>query len=158
MRLGGAVSVFAGALAVGDKVTLALRGLLGSVAGPDITLAPADFLFFSGGSDTVRGQDYQSLGVDLRPGVTIGGRSFLGLSSEVRVKTGENLSVVGFYDAGYVGEESFYDGSGEWHTGFGAGVRYDTTIGPIRFDLAVPGSGPGDSSGVEIYIGIGQAF
>ncbi|MEL6450679.1 MAG: BamA/TamA family outer membrane protein [Pseudomonadota bacterium] len=143
---------------VGSRVTLALRGVLGSVLGPSLEDAPADFLFFSGGSGTVRGQDYQSLGVDLSPTVTIGGRSFLGLSGEVRVKTGENLSVVGFYDAGYVGPESFIDGSGEWHTGFGAGVRYDTGIGPVRFDLAVPGSGPGDSSGVEIYIGIGQAF
>ncbi|KIC50428.1 BamA/TamA family outer membrane protein [Tateyamaria sp. ANG-S1] len=142
----------------GDRVVLAVRGLLGSVAGPSIEEAPADFLFFSGGSGTVRGQDYQSLGVELSPGVTIGGRSFLGLSGEMRVKTGERFSVVGFYDAGYIGSESFFDGSGEWHTGFGAGVRYDTGIGPIRFDVALPGSGPGDSSGVEIYIGIGQAF
>ncbi|WP_299141601.1 autotransporter assembly complex family protein [uncultured Tateyamaria sp.] len=144
---------------VSNRVTLAFRGLLGSVAGPDLTVAPADYLFFSGGSGTVRGQDYQSLGVELSPGVTIGGRSFLGLSGEVRVQTSrEALSVVAFYDAGYVGAESFIDGSGEWHTGFGAGIRYDTGIGPIRFDMALPGSGPGDSSGLEIYIGIGQAF
>ncbi|WP_299043244.1 BamA/TamA family outer membrane protein [uncultured Tateyamaria sp.] len=143
---------------LGDRIVLAARGLFGSVAGPSIEEAPADFLFFSGGSGTVRGQDYQSLGVELSPGVTIGGRSFVGLSGEMRVKTGERLSVVGFYDAGYVGSESFFDGSGEWHTGFGAGVRYDTGIGPIRFDVGLPGSGPGDSSGVEIYIGIGQAF
>ncbi|WP_415403922.1 autotransporter assembly complex protein TamA [Tateyamaria sp. SN3-11] len=143
---------------LGERVTLAFRGLLGSVAGPTLENAPADYLFFSGGSGTVRGQDYQSLGVDLSPSVTIGGRSFLGLSSEVRVKTGERLSVVAFYDAGYIGPESFIDGSGEWHTGYGAGIRYDTGIGPIRFDMALPGSGPGDSSGVEIYIGIGQAF
>ncbi|WP_299747456.1 BamA/TamA family outer membrane protein [uncultured Tateyamaria sp.] len=143
---------------LGDRVVFAVRGLLGSVAGPSIEEAPADFLFFSGGSGTVRGQDYQSLGVDLRPGVTIGGRAFAGISGEVRVKTGDKFSVVGFYDAGYVGPESFIDGSGEWHTGFGAGIRYDTGIGPIRLDVAVPGSGPGDSSGVELYIGIGQAF
>lgn len=143
---------------LGDRVVFAVRGLLGSVAGPSIEEAPADFLFFSGGSGTVRGQDYQSLGVELSPGVTIGGRAFAGISGEVRVKTGDRFSVVGFYDAGYVGPESFIDGSGEWHTGFGAGIRYDTGIGPIRLDVAVPGSGPGDSSGVELYIGIGQAF
>ncbi len=143
---------------LGERVTLAFRGVLGSVAGPDITMAPADFLFFSGGSDSVRGQEFQSLGVSLGPGVTIGGRSYLGLSGEVRIKTGENLSVVGFYDAGYIGSEAFFDGSGEWHTGIGAGIRYNTPIGPIRFDMAVPGSGPVNASGVEIYIGIGQAF
>lgn len=143
---------------LGDRVVFAVRGLLGSVVGPSIEEAPADFLFFSGGSGTVRGQDYQSLGVELSPGVTIGGRAFAGISGELRVKTGDRFSVVGFYDAGYVGPESFIDGSGEWHTGFGAGIRYDTGIGPIRLDVAVPGSGPDDSSGVELYIGIGQAF
>lgn len=142
-----------------DRVTLALRGQLGSVAGPAIEEAPANFLFFSGGSGTVRGQDYQDLGVDLDEDTTIGGRSFLGLSGELRVRTGENLSLVGFYDAGYIGAEEFPDGSsGEWHAGAGAGVRYDTGIGPIRLDLAVPVSGPDDNQGFEIYIGIGQAF
>ncbi|MEL7131439.1 MAG: BamA/TamA family outer membrane protein [Pseudomonadota bacterium] len=143
---------------LGSRVVLAARGLFGSIAGPSLENAPADLLFFSGGSGTVRGQDFQSLGVELSPGVTIGGRSFIGLAGEVRVKTGERLSVVGFYDAGYIGPESFFDGSGEWHSGIGAGVRYDTGIGPIRFDVGLPASGPTDSSGVEIYIGIGQAF
>ncbi|WP_224826434.1 autotransporter assembly complex family protein [Cognatishimia sp. MH4019] len=144
---------------VDDRVTFAVRGQLGSVAGPDIEEAPADFLFFSGGGGTVRGHEYQSLGVDLEDDVTIGGRSFLGLSTELRVKTGDNLSVVGFYDMGYIGAEEFPDGtSGEWHAGAGAGVRYDTGIGPIRLDLAVPVSGPDDTDGFEIYIGIGQAF
>jgi translocation and assembly module TamA len=143
---------------LGDRVTLAFRGLAGSLVGPSIATAPADFLFFSGGSGTVRGQEYQSLGVDLSPGVTIGGRSFLGLSGEVRVQARRKLSVVGFYDAGYIGSESFVDGSGEWHSGVGAGLRYDTGIGPIRFDLAIPVSGPGDNTGLEVYIGIGQAF
>ncbi|WP_299280938.1 autotransporter assembly complex family protein [uncultured Tateyamaria sp.] len=142
----------------GERVTLALRGQLGSMFGPSISNAPADLLFFSGGSGTVRGQDFQSLGADLGDDIKIGGRSFVGLSSELRVKTGENLSVVGFIDAGYIGEETFIDGSGEWHSGVGLGVRYDTTIGPIRFDVAVPASGPDDGSGLEIYIGIGQAF
>ncbi|MEM8653161.1 MAG: BamA/TamA family outer membrane protein [Pseudomonadota bacterium] len=143
---------------LGSRVVLAGRGLFGSLAGPSLENAPADLLFFSGGSGTVRGQDFQSLGVELSPGVIIGGRSFVGLAGEVRVKTGERLSVVGFYDAGYVGPESFFDGSGEWHAGYGAGVRYDTGIGPIRFDVGLPASGPKDTSGVEIYIGIGQAF
>lgn len=142
-----------------ERITFALRGQLGSVFGPDIEQAPADFLFFSGGSGTVRGQDYKSLGADLDDDTTIGGRSFLGLSGEVRVKTGESLSLVGFYDMGYIGAEEFPDGnSGEWHAGAGAGVRYDTGIGPIRFDVAVPVSGPDKNAGFQIYIGIGQAF
>ena len=107
----------------------------------------------------MRGQDFQSLGVDFGNGNIIGGRSFLGLSTELRVKTGDKLSVVGFYDLGYVGREAFPDGSsGEWHSGAGVGVRYDTGIGPIRLDLAVPIQDADDNNGVELYIGIGQSF
>lgn len=144
---------------VGERVTLAVRGLFGSMAGPSLEEAPADMLFFSGGGGTVRGQPYQSLGVELSDDVTIGGRTFLGLSGEVRVATGGNLSVVGFYDAGYIGPESFFDGSsGEWQSGAGAGIRYKTGIGPIRFDVGFPVSGPDDNDGFEVYIGIGQSF
>ena len=144
---------------VGDSVTFAVRGQLGSLVGPSLNSAPADLLFYSGGGGTVRGQKYQSLGVDFGSVGTIGGRSFIGLSGEIRVRTGGKISVVGFYDAGYIGSETFPDASsGRWHTGVGAGLRYDTGIGPIRADIAFPASGPDDNSGPEIYIGIGQAF
>ncbi len=142
-----------------DRLTFALRGQLGSVTGPGLNTAPADFLFYSGGGGTVRGQEYQSLGVDLGGGNEVGGRSFLGLSGEIRLKTGDKLSVAGFYDLGYIGPEAFPDGStGEWHSGAGVGIRYDTGIGPIRLDVGLPVSGPGDNNGFEVYIGIGQAF
>ncbi|MEP2640182.1 BamA/TamA family outer membrane protein [Roseobacter sp.] len=138
--------------------TLALRGQLGSLVGPGLSVAPADFLFYSGGSDTVRGHEYQSLGVDLGGGQLVGGRSFLGLSAELRMRTAGSLGYVGFFDVGYIGEEAFPDGSGDWQSGAGVGLRYDTPIGPIRFDVAVPTTGDDDGSAVEIYIGIGQAF
>ena len=141
-----------------EAVTLALRGQLGSVAGSSLPDLPSDFLFFSGGGGTVRGHSFQSLGVP-QPGGQSGGRSFIGVSTELRVRTGDRLSVVGFVDAGYVGAESFPDASsGEWHSGAGAGIRYDTGLGPIRVDVGVPVSGPGDETGFQAYIGIGQAF
>ncbi|MGZ2257475.1 autotransporter assembly complex protein TamA [Roseobacter sp. A03A-229] len=138
--------------------TIALRGQLGSLVGPGLPVAPADFLFYSGGSDTVRGHEYQSLGVDLGGGRIVGGRSFLGLSAEVRMRTTGNLGYVGFFDVGYIGEEVFPDGSGEWQSGAGVGLRYDTPIGPIRLDVGVPTSGDDQGSSVQVYIGIGQAF
>ena len=41
--------------------------------------------------------------------------------------------------------------------GAGLGLRYDTGFGPIRFDVATPVAGD-TGDGVQIYIGIGQAF
>lgn len=138
-------------------VTFAVRGQLGSVYGPDLARAPADYLFYSGGGGTVRGQEYESLGVEVAGG-TSGGRSFAGLSGEVRVGVTDSIGIVGFADAGYIGEEEFPDGSGTWHSGAGLGLRYNTPIGPIRFDVAVPLSGPETDEDFQVYIGIGQSF
>ncbi|MEM6941676.1 MAG: autotransporter assembly complex family protein [Pseudomonadota bacterium] len=139
-------------------VTLALRGQIGSVYGPSLSDAPADYLFYSGGGGTVRGQPYQTLGVDLGNDETVGGRSFLGLVAEARVGITDAIGLVGFVDAGYIGEEEFFDGSGEWHSGAGLGLRYQTGIGPIRLDIAVPTSGPEVEENFQVYIGIGQSF
>ena len=106
----------------------------------------------------MRGHDYQSLGVDVGLDELAGGRSFLGLSAELRIRTEGALGYVGFVDAGYIGQEEFPDGSGEWHSGAGIGIRYDTGIGPIRVDFAVPVTGDDSDSNFQIYIGIGQSF
>ena len=140
-----------------DRFVFAARGQMGSVLGAGLTEVPSDMLFYSGGAGTVRGQPYQSLGVDLGPGMQIGGRSFLGLSAELRSKLFGPWSVVGFADTGFVGQDSWGAKNGGWHSGAGVGARYDTGFGPIRVDVATPlDSGAG--SDFELYIGIGQAF
>lgn len=136
---------------------VAARLRFGSVTGASVTGVDPGMLFYSGGGGSVRGQPYQSLGVDLGGGVTIGGRSTLGASVEARVPVAGDFAGVAFYDAGYVGAEEFYDGSGIWHSGAGVGLRYDTQIGPIRLDVAWPSGGP-TGAGVQYYVGIGQAF
>ena len=140
-----------------DRVVLAGRAQLGAIFGPDLLDTPPDFLFYSGGGGTVRGQPYRSLFVDLGAGRGTGGRSFAALSGEVRTKVTDTISLVGFTDVGYIGAESFVDGSGAWHAGAGLGLRYDTTVGPLRLDVAGPIGGD-TGNGVQIYIGIGQAF
>ncbi|MFD0859780.1 autotransporter assembly complex protein TamA [Roseovarius aquimarinus] len=137
-------------------VTLATRLQFGSILGASLSDTPQEFLFYSGGSDTVRGHPYQSLGVPQAAGLT-GGRSFVGASAEARFDIGGNFDPVAFFDVGYIGSESIYDDSGRWHSGAGIGIRYATGIGPIRFDIAAPVSGD-TGDGVQIYIGIGQAF
>ncbi|MEI4232239.1 autotransporter assembly complex protein TamA [Roseovarius sp. D22-M7] len=141
-----------------ERLTLAGRAQVGSVAGAAREDVPADFLFYSGGAGTVRGQDYQSLGVDLASGGTVGGRSFIGFSGEVRGMITDTLQAVAFADTGFVGQDAFGTGSGEWHSGAGLGARYFTPVGPIRFDVAVPVDGEDAGGQLEIYIGIGQAF
>ena len=138
-------------------VTLAGRLQFGSVVASGITETAPDLLFFSGGGGTVRGQPYESLNVDLGGGVTTGGRSYLGASAEARVRVRGKISLVGFYDFGMIGEDSFPGSNSGSHSGAGLGLRYDTTLGPIRLDVATPVSGS-TGEGVQIYVGIGQSF
>ena len=115
-------------------------------------------LLLSGVVRTVRALPHQAPGVVLGGGDVTGGRSFVGLSAEARFSVTDRIGLVGFWDAGYIGQEQFYDGSGEWHSGAGLGVRYATGIGPIRVDVGVPTSGPDVNEDFQVYIGIGQAF
>lgn len=142
-----------------ESFILAGRVLLGSVMGSDLDETPPDFLFFSGGADTVRGQSYQTLGVDVGASEQSGGRSFVGLSAEARYWMTSSIGIVGFIDWGYIGRDSVPNDSGDSHSGVGLGVRYNTPIGPLRVDLATPYTGEEDEfSSVSLYIGVGQAF
>jgi len=145
------------ALGSSDSIVLAGRLQLGSVIGPALSEVSPTMLFFSGGAGSVRGHEYQSLGVPVSGG-TAGGKGYLALSTEVRGKVTDKISLVGFYDLGLVDESSLVSGSSQRHAGAGFGVRYDVAgIGPIRLDLAYPVDG-GSSDGLQFYIGIGQAF
>jgi translocation and assembly module TamA len=140
-----------------DRVVLAGRLQGGAIVGASSDGVPDDYLFFSGGGGTVRGHEYQSLGVPVG-GVQTGGRSFLGIQAEARVGVTRKLGLVAFADWGTVSADSVPGGAGQSHAGAGLGVRYNTPIGPVRLDLATPVSGPTKGQDVKIYIGIGQAF
>lgn len=141
------------------RFVLAGRMQIGGVFGATLLSTPRDYLFYSGGGGTVRGQPYQSLGVNvLRAGVQrTGGTRFISFSGELRAGITEKIGVVAFYDTGFVSADDYFSDGGDWHSGAGLGLRYKTPIGPIRLDIATPvGGRTGD--GAQIYLGIGQAF
>ena len=152
----------------GDRLTLAGRLQGGAVLGSSALGTPRDYLFYSGGGGTVRGQPYQSLGAvvnDNGTPVPIGGTRFVGTQLEARLRLNDTWGVVGFFDAGLVDLDSFTPNDGNWQSGAGIGVRYQTGFGPIRLDLAVPlhngagqSGGSGLISGVLVYVGLGQSF
>ena len=143
------------------RFVLAARLQGGAIYGPSILETPRDDLFFSGGGGTVRGHPYRSLGIAVTrgfgPQFLIGGQFFVAGSLELRARVTERIGVVGFVDAGSVGLDGVLDGSAGSHAGAGLGLRYDTAIGPIRLDVAAPISGT-TGDGVQVYIGLGQAF
>ncbi|MEP4037605.1 BamA/TamA family outer membrane protein [Pseudophaeobacter sp.] len=140
-----------------DRLVLAGRAQLGSVIGPSLSNASPTLLFYSGGAGSVRGHEYQSLGVPVGSN-SAGGRGYLALSGELRGKVTDKLSLVGFFDIGYVDSDAFVSSSSQSHSGAGFGLRYDLAgIGPLRVDFAYPVDGSTDD-GLQFYIGIGQAF
>jgi translocation and assembly module TamA len=143
------------------KVVVAARVQAGAILGSKLLETPRDDLFFSGGGGTVRGQPYRSLGIAVTrgfgPEFLIGGKYFLAGSLELRTKVTDKIGVVGFVDWGSIGLEGFTGQFAESHAGAGLGLRYDTGLGPIRFDIAAPISGA-TGDGVQIYVGLGQSF
>lgn len=143
---------------LGDgRSVLALRGLVGQAAGVGVFGLPPDQRFYAGGSGTVRGFRFQSVGPRFPSGNPTGGNAVAAGSVEVRQRIYGDFGIVGFVDAGQVSSDGL-PFSGGWQIGAGIGGRYYTPIGPIRLDVAIPlNKRPGDDS-VAVYIGIGQAF
>lgn len=141
--------------ALGERTVFAARLQLGTVVGAELGEVPPDLLFLSGGGSTVRGQAFQSLGVETGSGL-VGGRSFLGLSGEIRQAIGNGFGLVGFADMGFVGRASDFSNMRD-HAGFGFGLRYRTTLGPLRVDLGWAADDPQFDS-PNLYIGLGESF
>jgi len=140
-----------------NSIVLAGRIQMGSVVGASQAGTSPEFLFFTGGAGSVRGQPFESLGIPVGASVA-GGRSMLAASAEIRGKVTEKISLVGFFDIAAVDAGSFVSDASSYHSGAGLGIRYDLGgFGPLRFDLAYPVSGS-TGDGLQFYLGIGQAF
>ncbi|MDR3530726.1 MAG: autotransporter assembly complex protein TamA [Rhodopila sp.] len=136
---------------------VALRGLIGQASGVGVFGLPPDQRFYAGGSATVRGYRYQTLGPQFPDEKPTGGTAISTGTVELRQRILGNYGIVGFVDVGQVSSNGAPFTS-NWHAGAGIGARYYTPIGPIRLDVAVPlNKLPGGDS-FELYIGIGQAF
>jgi translocation and assembly module TamA len=139
------------------RTVLALRALVGAILGGDVLDLPPDQRFYAGGSATIRGYRFQSVGPLFRSGRPRGGTAIDAATLELRQRIGESWGMAVFVDAGQIssGGVPF---TGELRVGAGVGVRYHTGIGPIRADVAMPLVRQRRTDAVQFYIGIGQAF
>ena len=92
------------------------------------------------------------------PASTCGSTRLDARELEARLDVTDRIGAVGFYDIGYVEADALPDGEGDYQAGAGAGLRYDTPIGPVRLDIATPVTGDEAYDSVHVYIGIGQSF
>ena len=130
-------------LATAGKVILPLwstaRLLMRAEAGwtikQDFEDLPFSVRYFAGGDNSVRGYDYKSLGPTDAEGKVVGGSDLLVGSVEIDQRVLDNWSVAAFVDMGNA-FDNFQNLS--LKTGVGAGIRWYSPLGPIRFDVGVP--------------------
>jgi translocation and assembly module TamA len=136
---------------------LALRGQIGSIQGASQFQVPADQRFYAGGSSTVRGYTYQTVGPLFPDDIPEGGNAIDAATIEFRQRILKSFGIVPFIDAGQVsaGSAPF---QGTMSIGAGLGARYYTSIGPIRADFAIPLKRTAGSGAFALYIGLGEAF
>ena len=136
---------------------LALRGMVGDVQGASQFELPPDKRFYAGGSATVRGYKYQSIGPQFSDQNPQGGTSMSAGTVEFRQRILEDYGAAVFADIGQVNANGL-PFVGIWRMGLGVGARYYTAFGPIRLDVALPVNKQPNSGSFEVYIGLGQAF
>jgi translocation and assembly module TamA len=142
----------------GDRVIFAMRGRVGSILGVSPNNVPANRRFYSGGGGSVRGYEARSIGPRATNGDPLGGVSVWEIGIETRIRLTEDIGIVPFLDAGQIGRESTPPFSEEPLFAAGLGLRYYTSFGPIRLDVAFPLNGRKGDDDFQFYVSIGQAF
>lgn len=117
---------------LGVRDQLILRGELGVVAAKSRFGIPSDFLFRTGGDQSLRGYAYQSIGVTQGSAI-VGGRYLALASAEYVHWLDAQWGAAVFVDAGNAADslhalDPIY--------GYGAGARWKSPVGPLNLDIA----------------------
>jgi outer membrane protein assembly complex protein YaeT len=152
----------------GDRLVVATRLQMGSIRpdGHDPANVPFAKRYFLGGATSVRGWGRYEISPLSASGLPIGGDSMLAVSAELRAALRGNFGGVIFVDGGNVWEGAGGMNLTDLRWAIGPGLRYQTPIGPVRFDFGyqlnpIPGllvNGEPQSRRWRIHFSIGQAF
>ena len=125
------------------------RGDLGYIFAQDFSKVPYNLRYFAGGDQSIRGFDYKSLAAE-QDGFKIGGQALAVGSLEYNYQFKEGWRAAIFSDVGNAYDQDF---STPTAYSVGLGVRWASSIGPIRIDVA---SGISDDSHpIRIHFFIG---
>jgi outer membrane translocation and assembly module TamA len=140
---------------------LAGRILIGSiqpVRGTRADQVPVVSRFFAGGSTSHRGFSYHRMPSNEDTDANVGGTSLLETSAEWRFPLWRKLSGVVFVDAGLLDLEPWHYRLRDLFWATGSGLRYDTIVGPLRFDYGVLLNPPDGTSRHQWFISVGHSF
>ena len=148
-------------------------GLAAPFSGSDVPLSER---FFSGGADSLRGFPINGAGPQ-RPvpvctdptnpatcvliSVPVGGNMLFIVNSEARfpLPIKKSLGGVVFYDGGNVYSNiSFRQFTQDFTHSVGVGVRYQTPVGPVRFDVGYRITSVPGVKATQYFVTLGQSF
>lgn len=134
---------------VSDRVRVLARSELGFSESAEFDRVPTSLRFYAGGDNSVRGYGYRSISPRSESGEVVGARHLIIGSLEADYEFRTNWRFAIFTDAG----NAFNDISDPMKFGAGAGIRWQSPVGPIRIDLAHGFSFPGDRIRLHLTIG-----
>lgn len=110
------------------------RAEVGYIKAADNSKVPTTLLFRTGGANTVRGYEFQSIGIPGENNSVLGGTTLATASIEYQYPFTDSISGALFHDVGDVGMKNFNDLSFKQSTGFG--VRWFSPVAPLALDIA----------------------
>ena len=134
-----------------DRHRFVVRGNLGWIETGDFDRVPPDLRFFAGGDRSIRGYKYKSISPEDSEGKLKGASKLATGSLEYQYNVTGKWWGATFIDSG----EAVSDiRRSDFKTGAGVGVRWQSPVGPIKLDFAVP-IADDDKHDLQFYIGLG---
>ena len=146
---------------VGERVVLAVSGRLGlawTLGADEPALVPITERFFAGGATSLRGYKLDRAGPLDPSGYPVGGNMLIVGNVEVRFPIAGSLRGAVFSDHGGVYSEVRSFRLPDLGHNVGAGLRWNTPLGPLRFDYGIRLGDVGDAPRGQWHFTIGHAF
>jgi len=127
----------------------------------ETALIPISERFFVGGRSTVRGYDQDELGVQnvtIINGEPTGGDAMVVLNEELRIFLPKSFGLVLFFDHGNVWRKLRDISLAQAKSSTGIGLRYNTPIGPLRFDWGYKLNREATEEPWVLHFTLGHAF
>ena len=141
-----------------SPLVLACSAKLGSITGQSLNQIPTPKRFYAGSANGLKGYRYLTVS-PLKNGKPTGGCSYAIFQIEPRFKLIHCLYLVSFFEIGNVYSSPLPPLNQKIRRTLGGGLRYETPLGPLRFDVAFPlDRRQGIDPFFQIYASIGRSF
>lgn len=128
------------------------RAEIGYLSTNQFDKIPLALRFFAGGDRSIRGYGYHKISPKDKNGELTGANRLFTASIEYQYQVKPKWWGAIFYDTGFASDRFAFN---DLRKGAGIGVRWNSPIGAVKFDIATPINDKDDSKNIQFYIGIG---